>query len=127
MDVILSFGAWKSLKFTQILRYITKFLMAAMWAIILPITYSNSLQNPTGLIKFFSSWIGSWLHQSSYNYAIALYVLPNILAAVFFLLPPLRRIMERSNMRIVTFIMWWAQPKLYVGRGMHEEMFALFK
>ncbi|KAF3497355.1 hypothetical protein DY000_02058153 [Brassica cretica] len=35
--------------------------------------------------------------------------------------------MERSNMRIVTFIMWWAQPKLYVGRGMHEEMFALFK
>ncbi|CAN7096971.1 unnamed protein product [Brassica rapa subsp. narinosa] len=127
LDVILSFGAWKSLKFTQILRYITKFLMAAMWAIILPITYSNSLQNPTGLIKFFSSWIGSWLHQSSYNYAIALYVLPNILAAVFFLLPPLRRIMERSNMRIVTFIMWWAQPKLYVGRGMHEEMFALFK
>lgn len=101
--------------------------MAAMWAIILPITYSRSVKNPTGLIKFFSSWVDSWLHQSLYNYAIALYVLPNILAAVFFLLPPLRRIMERSNMRIVTFIMWWAQPKLYVGRGMHEEMFALFK
>ncbi|KAL0884530.1 hypothetical protein Bca101_008511 [Brassica carinata] len=127
LDVILSFGAWKSLKFTQILRYITKFLMAAMWAIILPITYSKSVQNPAGLIKFFDNWIGNWLHQSSYNYAIALYVLPNILAAVFFLLPPLRRIMERSNTRIVTFIMWWAQPKLYVGRGMHEEMFALFK
>ncbi|XP_010462583.1 PREDICTED: callose synthase 7-like [Camelina sativa] len=127
LDLILSFGAWKSLKFSQIMRYITKFLMAAMWAIMLPITYSKSVQNPTGLIKFFSNWVGSWLHQSLYDYAIALYVLPNILAAVFFLLPPLRRIMERSNMRIVTFIMWWAQPKLYVGRGMHEEMFALFK
>ncbi|KAG7653299.1 1-3-beta-glucan synthase subunit FKS1-like domain-1 [Arabidopsis suecica] len=127
LDLILSFGAWKSLKFSQIMRYITKFLMAAMWAIMLPITYSKSVQNPTGLIKFFSSWVGSWLHQSLYNYAIALYVLPNILAAVFFLLPPLRRIMERSNMRIVTLIMWWAQPKLYIGRGMHEEMFALFK
>ncbi|RID40400.1 hypothetical protein BRARA_J00446 [Brassica rapa] len=127
LDVILSFGAWKSLKFSQILRFITKFLMAAMWAIILPIAYSKSVQNPTGLIKFFSSWVQSWPHQTLYNYAIALYVSPNILAAVFFLLPPLRRIMERSNMRIVTLIMWWAQPKLYVGRGMHEEMFALFK
>ncbi|KAF3584268.1 hypothetical protein F2Q69_00025984 [Brassica cretica] len=127
LDIILSFGAWKSLKFSQILRFITKFLMAAMWAIILPIAYSKSVQNPTGLIKFFSSWVQSWPHQTLYNYAIALYVLPNILAAVFFLLPPLRRIMERSNMRIVTLIMWWAQPKLYVGRGMHEEMFALFK
>ncbi|KFK42965.1 hypothetical protein AALP_AA1G062200 [Arabis alpina] len=127
LDIILSFGAWKSLKFSQIMRYITKFLMAAMWAILLPITYSKSVQNPAGLIKFFSNWVGSWLNQSLYNYAIALYVLPNILAALFFLLPPMRRIMERSNMRIVTLIMWWAQPKLYVGRGMHEEMFALFK
>ncbi|KAK4487157.1 hypothetical protein RD792_006474 [Penstemon davidsonii] len=37
------------------------------------------------------------------------------------------RSMERSNWRIVTILMWWAQPHLYVGRGMHEDMFSLLK
>ncbi|KAI3502028.1 hypothetical protein L1887_30059 [Cichorium endivia] len=28
---------------------------------------------------------------------------------------------------LITLLMWWAQPKLYVGRGMHEDIFSLFK
>lgn len=165
LDVILSWVAWKSLKFSQILRYLLKFAIAAVWAVVLPIGYSSSVQNPTGLVKFFSSWAGDWRNQSFYNYAVALYLVPNILAALVFLLPPLRRTMERSNWRIITLLMWWAQvstsdlcwfwpvlsccytslslslllnlkvlclltalqPKLYVGRGMHEDMFSLLK
>ncbi|KAG5250650.1 GLUCAN SYNTHASE family protein [Salix suchowensis] len=127
LDIILSLNAWRSLKVTQILRYLLKFAVAAAWAVVLPIGYSSSVLNPTGLVKFFSTWSMDWQNQSFYTYAIAIYLIPNILAAIIFFLPPLRRTMERSNWRIVTLVMWWAQPKLYVGRGMHEDMFSLLK
>ncbi|KAL4569972.1 hypothetical protein LXL04_025621 [Taraxacum kok-saghyz] len=127
LDIILSFDAWRSLKVTQILRYILKFIVAAFWVVILPVCYSRSVPNPTGLVRFISNLGGTWREQSLYSYLIAIYLIPNVLAVVLFLLPPIRRHMERSNWRIVTFLMWWAQPKLYVGRGMHEDIFSLFK
>lgn len=127
LDIVLSFNAWRSLKATQILRYILKFAVAAMWAVVLPIGYSSSVQNPTGLVKLFNNWAEDWRNQSFYNYAIAIYMIPNVLAAIMFVLPPLRRHLERSNWRIITFFMWWAQPKLYVGRGMHEDVLSLLR
>ncbi|KAI3728580.1 hypothetical protein L6452_17218 [Arctium lappa] len=127
LDIILSFSAWRSLKLTQILRYLFKFIVAAFWVVILPVCYSRSVPNPTGLVRFFSTLGGNWREQSLYNYLIAIYLIPNVLAALLFLLPPIRRSMERSNWRIITLLMWWAQPKLYVGRGMHEDIFSLFK
>ncbi|KAL4622238.1 hypothetical protein ACB092_06G283000 [Castanea dentata] len=120
LDIILSWNAWKSLKFSQILQYLLKFAVAAAWAVVLPIGYSSSVVNPTGLVKFFSSWAGDWRTHSFYEYAVALYLIPNILSAILFFLPPLRRHMECSNWRIIT-------PKLYIGRGMHEDMFSLLK
>lgn len=113
LDIILSFNAWRSLKFTQILRYILKFSVATVWAVVLPIGYASSVLNPTGLVKLFSNWAGNWRSQSFYNYAVAIYLLPNILAVIMFFLPFLRRTMERSNWRIVTLFMWWAQARIY--------------
>uniref|UniRef100_A0A2N9IAE0 1,3-beta-glucan synthase component FKS1-like domain-containing protein n=1 Tax=Fagus sylvatica TaxID=28930 RepID=A0A2N9IAE0_FAGSY len=139
LDIILSLNAWKSLKFSQILRYLLKFAVAAGWAVVLPIGYSSSVLDPKGLVKFFRSWAGDWRNQSFYSYAVALYLIPNILSTILFFLPPLRRNMERSNWRIITLAMWWAQascltlllltcvPKLFIGRGMHEDMFSLLK
>ncbi|KAK7305003.1 hypothetical protein VNO77_42901 [Canavalia gladiata] len=127
LEIILTWHALKNMKFTQLLRYFLKFVVAAVWVVVLPVCYSSSLQNPSGLIKFVTSWAGDWGNQSLYTYVVVLYMLPNVLAAIMFFLPPLRRTMERSNMRIITLLMWWAQPKLYLGRGMHENMFSLLK
>ncbi|CAJ1964370.1 unnamed protein product [Sphenostylis stenocarpa] len=127
LDIILTWNALKNMKFTQLLRYFLKFVVAAVWVVVLPVCYSKSLVNPSGLIKFVTSWAGDWGNQSLYTYVVILYMLPNIVATILFFLPPLRRKLERSNMRILTFLMWWAQPKLYVGRGMHENMFSLLK
>ncbi|XP_057956025.1 callose synthase 7 isoform X2 [Malania oleifera] len=127
LDIILSFNAWRSLKFTQILRYLLKFAVAAIWVVVLPIGYSSSVINPTGLVKFFSSWGRNWQNQSFYSYCVAIYLIPNIIAVALFFLPTLRRHLERSNWRIIRLLMWWAQPKLYIGRGMHEGMFSLLK
>lgn len=113
LDIILSWIAWRSLKFTQKLRYLLKFIVAAAWIVVLPIAYFNTMQNPTGLVKFFSSWAADWQNQSFYNYAIAVYLIPNILSCLLFLLPPLRKRMERSNWRIITFLMWWAQVSMF--------------
>ncbi|KAF8043493.1 hypothetical protein BT93_A1723 [Corymbia citriodora subsp. variegata] len=127
LDIILSLNAWKSMRYTQILRYILKFVMAAVWAVVLPISYSSLVQNPTGVLKFISTWGQDWRNQSLFYYAIAIYMLPNVLAAIIFFCPYLRRTMERSSMFPITVLMWWAQPKLYVGRGMHEDIFSLLK
>lgn len=83
-----------------------------MWAVLLPIAYSKSVQRPSGVVKFFSTWTGDWKDKSFYTYAVSFYVLPNILAAFLFLIPPFRRIMECSDMRIIKLIMWWAQASV---------------
>ncbi|KAI4306004.1 hypothetical protein L6164_029323 [Bauhinia variegata] len=127
LEIILTWNAWKNMKFTQLLRYFLKFVVAAVWVVVLPVSYSSSLQSPSGLIRFVTSWAGDWGNQSLYTYVVILYMLPNILAALLFFLPPLRRNLERSNTRVITLLMWWAQPKLYIGRGMHENMLSLLK
>ncbi|TKY73835.1 Callose synthase 5 [Spatholobus suberectus] len=74
----------------------------------------------------------SFLHQIKgippyYMLAVAVYLLPNLLAAVLFLFPLLRRWIENSDWHIVRLLLWWSQPRIYVGRGMHESQFALLK
>ncbi|RCV25733.1 hypothetical protein SETIT_5G189100v2 [Setaria italica] len=127
LEIILNWKAWKSLECSQRMRCILKFAAAIAWLIILPITYSGSIQNPTGLVKFFSNWIGNLQNESIYNFAVALYMLPNILSALFFIFLPIRGVLERSNSRIIRFLLWWTQPKLYVARGMYEDTGSLLK
>lgn len=113
LDIVLSFKAWGSLKFSQILRYILKFAIAAMWAVVLPIGYTSFVQNPAGLVNFLTSWAGDLRSPLFFKFAIALYMAPNILAALLFFFPPVRRFVERSNSRIIILIMWWAQASIF--------------
>lgn len=112
LDIVLSFNAWRSLKITQVVRFLLKFVIAAFWVVFLPVCYFRSVQNPTAIERLFSSWTGAWWDQSFYNYAVAIYLIPNILATLLFILPPMRRNMERSNIKVIVFLMWWAQVSL---------------
>ncbi|KAH6822887.1 glucan synthase-like 7 [Perilla frutescens var. hirtella] len=127
LDIVLSFNAWRSLKYTQTLRYLLKLAVAAFWLVVMPVSYSRSVQNPRGVIRFFNALGGDWQTQSLYYYCVAIYLIPNIFSAILFLFPCLRRSMERSNWRIISILMWWSQPKLYVGRGMQEDMLSILK
>ena len=133
MDIILSWKAWGSMTFSQILRYVLKFAVAAIWVVILPIGYSHYVQNPAGIVKFLTSWAQSWTIPSLYNYAIAIFMAPNILAAVVFFFPPVRKYMERSNSRIITLILWWSQASMFplpitkvffLAKCLHSRIFA---
>ncbi|KAL5227560.1 hypothetical protein ABZP36_015825 [Zizania latifolia] len=127
LDILLTFQAWGSMEWTQIVRYLLKFFVAIAWIIILPLAYTSSIRYPSGAGKFLNSWIGNWHNQSVYNVAIVIYMVPDILAALLFLLPQLQNVMERSNWHVVVLLMWWIQPRLYVARGMHEDILSIIK
>ncbi|KAJ7565707.1 hypothetical protein O6H91_02G072000 [Diphasiastrum complanatum] len=127
LDILFNFNAYHSLKFTGMLRLLLKLVVAAAWVIVLSVLYVHSWDHPGGLLKTIKSWIGHrWKSASLYISAVVIYLLPNVLGALFFLFPMMRRWIENSNWRIVRLLLWWSQPRLYVGRGMHESQFALF-
>ncbi|BBH04334.1 glucan synthase-like 12, partial [Prunus dulcis] len=102
LDVILSWKARRSMSFHVKLRYILKVITAAAWVIILPVTYSYSWKNPPGFARTIKSWFGNDSHSPSlFILAVVVYLSPNMLAAVLFLFPFIRRFLERSNYRIV--------------------------
>ncbi|XVF20923.1 hypothetical protein REPUB_Repub12eG0045600 [Reevesia pubescens] len=109
VDIILSIHAWRSSELTQLLRYLLKLVVASIWVVVLLVGYSTSLKNPTALLKFLNRWAGDSHNQPLYNYLIVLYLIPDVLAVILFLLPPLREKMELSDWRVINFVMWWAQ------------------
>ncbi|XP_074292590.1 callose synthase 3-like [Silene latifolia] len=128
LDVVLSWKSRRSMSFHVKLRYILKFLTSAAWVVVLPVTYAYSWDNSPGLANTIKSWFGSNASKPSLFFlAIVIYLSPNMLSAVLFLFPFIRRLLERSDYKIVMLMMWWSQPRLYVGRGMHESAFSLFK
>lgn len=108
-----------SMSFATKLRYILKVVSAAAWVIILPVTYAYTWENPTGLARTIKSWVGNGQHQPSlYILAVVIYLSPNMLSALLFLFPLIRRLLERSNYKIVMLMMWWSQvlPNLQANR-----------
>ncbi|KAJ4765201.1 glucan synthase-like 3 [Rhynchospora pubera] len=127
LDLILNFPGYHRVKFNDVIRNLLKIIMSAAWCIILPLFYVNSSTNvnlPFDLTKYLRQIKGV---PQLYLFAVALYLLPNILAAVLFVFPMFRRWIENSDWLIIRFLLWWSQPRIYVGRGMHESQWSLFK
>ncbi|CAN4114062.1 unnamed protein product [Withania somnifera] len=128
LDVMLNWKARRSMSFYVKLRYILKVISAAAWVIILPVTYAYTWENPPPFAQAIRNWFGNNSDSPSlFILAVVIYLAPNMLAALLFLFPFVRRFLERSHYKIVMLMMWWSQPRLYVGRGMHESTFSLFK
>ncbi|XP_073000931.1 callose synthase 3-like [Typha latifolia] len=126
LDIVLSWKARRSMSFAVKLRYFLKVISAAVWVVILPVTYAYTWENTTGIAGTVKSWFGYGRNRPSlYGLAVVIYLSPNMLGALLFLLPFLRRMLESSNYRIIMLMMWWSQPRLFVGRGMHESSFSL--
>jgi callose synthase len=126
LDIILSWKARHSMSSYVKLRYILKALSAAAWVIVLPVTYAYSWKNPPGFAQTIKKWFGnSPSFPSLYILAVLIYLAPNMLSSLLFLFPFIRRFLERSNSKILMLVMWWSQPRLYVGRGMHESSISL--
>jgi callose synthase len=98
------------MSFARKLRYVLKLVSAAAWVVILPVTYAYSGGSPTALTRIIKGWLGNGQDQSSlYIMAVLIYLAPNMLAAMLFIFPFIRRNLESSNLKVVTFMMWWSQ------------------
>ncbi|KAK1613351.1 hypothetical protein QYE76_037024 [Lolium multiflorum] len=128
LDIVFGWKARRSMSFARKLRYVLKLVSAAAWVVILPVTYAYSGGSSMGLARIIKGWLGNGQNQPSlYILAVLIYLAPNMLAAMLFIFPFIRRSLESSNLKVVTFMMWWSQPRLFVGRGMHEGAFSLLK
>ncbi|KAL3815028.1 hypothetical protein ACJIZ3_016296 [Penstemon smallii] len=128
LDIIMSWNARMSMTMQVKLRYILKVVTGAAWVIVLPVTYAFSWRNPSGFALTIKTWFGNGNgHPSLFIIAVLIYLSPNMLSALLFLIPFIRRNLERSDYKIVRFMMWWSQPRLYVGRGMQESTFSVVK
>ncbi|KAM3282637.1 callose synthase 5 [Capsicum chacoense] len=129
LDITLNFPGYHRWKFTDVLRNVLKIILSLAWCIILPLFYlqqSNSelFTEIKRSLTFLDKMKGI---PPLYLMAVAVYLLPNLLTAALFIFPMLRRWIENSDWLVVRFLLWWSQPRIYVGRGMHESQFALIK
>ncbi|KAG6470927.1 hypothetical protein ZIOFF_072015 [Zingiber officinale] len=109
LDLVLNFPGYHRWKFTDVSRNVLKILVSLAWAIILPLSYTDS-----AWIKLPWNNIGQYLHQLNgipplYIAAVLLYLLPNVLNGFLFLFPMLRRWMENSDWGVVRMLLWWSQ------------------
>lgn len=127
LDLFLNFPGYHKRRFTAVMRNVLKTIVSLAWAVILPFLYMRS-GSPITLPDDLNKWLGQVKGLPPlYIMAVALYMLPNLLAAVLFIFPMLRRWIENSDWHVIRFLLWWSQPRIYVGRGMHESQFTLFK
>ncbi|XP_052191392.1 callose synthase 5 isoform X2 [Diospyros lotus] len=128
LDLILNFPGYHRWKFTDVMRNILKIVVSLAWSIILLLSYSFNFQVlPDSLknsVPFLNNVKGV---PKLYIFTVAIYLLPNFLSAALFIFPMLRRWIENSDWHIIRFLLWWSQPRIYVGRGMHESQLALIK
>ncbi|KAH9320865.1 hypothetical protein KI387_015504, partial [Taxus chinensis] len=128
LDVFMNFQAYKITRISVMVRLFLKLVVAVAWVITLLLCYSHTWEKASGILKTIQMWIGyRGKMPSLYISAVVVYLLPNIISAAFFVVPLLRRWIERSDWHITRFLLWWSQPRIYVGRGMHESQLTLFK
>ncbi|KAL5150262.1 Callose synthase 5 [Glycine soja] len=111
------------------LEIFLKSLSVFFRVIILPLFYVHSFKGaPQGLkqLLFFFKQIRGI--PAFYMLAVALYLLPNLLAAVLFLFPMLRRWIENSNWHIVRFFfLWLSQIRMDTPNGIKDSIPAWIK
>ncbi|KAL8139202.1 hypothetical protein V2J09_005203 [Rumex salicifolius] len=116
LDIIFSFKARHTMSFHVKLRYFLKAISAAVWVIILPVTYAYSWKNASGVAQTIKNWFGdNAASPSIFLVSVLIYVAPNILSALLFLFPFIRRNLEKADNKVAVFIMWWSQIKPLVG------------
>ncbi|RZC67481.1 hypothetical protein C5167_011170 [Papaver somniferum] len=125
LDIAFTWKARHTMDFYQTLRYMLKPVVASLWIIILSVYYADSRRKSSCSRIGYGSWIGGCFI-SSYMVAVALYLMSNAVGMILFLVPAVGKYIENSNWRVFIILSWWAQPRLYVARGIQENVVFIF-
>ncbi|KAL9245946.1 hypothetical protein vseg_019539 [Gypsophila vaccaria] len=111
LDVIINFPFQRRWIFTDVLRSFLKIIVSLSWAVALSSFYARSFCMVSQQVQDVPA---------QYILTATLFSLPSIMATTLSLFPMLRQYLKHSDWLIIRFLIWWSQPKSYVGRGMRE-------
>lgn len=110
LDLALNFPGYHGWRFTDVLRNFLKVIVSLFWVVALPLFYVHSFKGAPDFIKDMLSFTDKIKGiPPLYMLAVAVYLLPNLLAAILFLFPMLRRWIENSDWHIIRLLLWWSQ------------------
>ncbi|KAK1388894.1 1,3-beta-glucan synthase [Heracleum sosnowskyi] len=98
-------------------RMILKIGVATSWIFIFMFCYWK-MWTQRNVDNKWSAKANDWV--TRYCQAAAVYLIPECLAIVLFLLPWVRNFIEQTDWRIFYALSWWFQSRIYVGRGLRE-------
>ncbi|CAN8244009.1 unnamed protein product [Cochlearia groenlandica] len=124
LDLILYFPGFHKQKCTDVLRNVLKIVANLAWCIAMPHCYVQSASFAPGWLSFLPKVEGV---PPLYIMVVVLYSLPSMLAAFMFIFPKLLRWIEKKDWHIFRLLLWWSQPRIYIGRGMHEDPITVIK
>ncbi|GAB2242531.1 hypothetical protein Droror1_Dr00019306 [Drosera rotundifolia] len=134
--VLTVFLTWSGLRFLQALlnagmqnslisretwwlgvRMVLKGVVAAGWAFVFGILYAKIWTQRNHDKK--------WTHAANQRILTFLevalvFVVPEILSLVLFIIPWVRNFIEKTNWRVFYLLTWWFQSRSFVGRGLRE-------
>nr|XP_043640134.1 callose synthase 12 [Erigeron canadensis]XP_043640135.1 callose synthase 12 [Erigeron canadensis] len=134
--VLSIFITWSALRFLQALldvlmqyklvsretlwlgvRMVLKIVTSVIWIILFVVFYSRIWKQK----KDDGRWSGAANKRVVTFLEVALvFILPEILALVLFIIPWVRNFLENTNWRVFYLVTWWFQSRSFVGRGLRE-------
>ncbi|XP_078438766.1 callose synthase 12-like [Wolffia australiana] len=99
------------------LRMLMKSVVAAVWAAVFGILYSR-IWDQRDRDRGWSAAADARVR--TYLLASGVFIIPELLGLLLFVLPWLRDFLETTNWRILYVLTWWFQSRTFVGRGLRE-------
>ncbi|CAI9089404.1 OLC1v1023971C1 [Oldenlandia corymbosa var. corymbosa] len=136
VKVLTVFFTWSALRFLQSLldagmqyrlvsretkllavRMILKTVVAAVWIVIFGVFYARIWTQRNADRR----WSRAANNRILNFLEVALvFIIPELLALVLFIVPWVRNFLENTNWRIFYLLSWWFQSRTFVGRGLRE-------
>ncbi|KAG2599711.1 callose synthase 12-like [Panicum virgatum] len=98
-------------------RMVLKAIAAAAWVLAFSVLYKGIWDQRRSNGQW-SSAVNSRIMRLLY--AAAVFVIPEVLALVLFIVPWVRNALEKTNWRICYALTWWFHSRSFVGRGLRE-------
>ncbi|XP_060191459.1 callose synthase 11-like [Lycium barbarum] len=98
-------------------RMVLKSIVAVTWAVVFGVFYARIWRQRNSDRR--------WSYEANQRIftfleAALVFVAPELLALVLFILPWLRNVIEKTNWPIFYLLTWWFHTRIFVGRGLRE-------
>ncbi|KAL5576750.1 hypothetical protein UlMin_018449 [Ulmus minor] len=99
------------------LRMVLKGLVAMTWIVVFAVFYAR-IWTQKNSDRIWSNEANTRI--ITFLKVVLVYVIPELLALVMFIVPWIRNLLEELDWRIVSWLTWWFYTRIFVGRGLRE-------